>query len=209
MKKPCQYPQQFLTQKGLIACCLAAVLGVSGCKQEGPAEKAGQKIDRAAENIQQRIQQVNETAQESIQKNGEIAGGYLNKSTDAIKGTVAKTEQELDKATTNAQQKLEQSTDIAVNQLEGAKTSVINKAETTVDYLDDSVITLKVKNAISNDPLLQTSKIEVVTVNGIVKLSGTVNSEDIIGRAMIVANSQPNVKSVQTEMLVNAFTLNK
>jgi hyperosmotically inducible protein len=36
------------------------------------------------------------------------------------------------------------------------------------------------------------------------KLSGTVDSEQSIGRAMEVASSQKNLKSVQTELIVNA-----
>jgi hyperosmotically inducible protein len=84
-----------------------------------------------------------------------------------------------------------------------------NKAETAGEYIDDSIITTKVKTAILNDPLLNASKIEVTTVNGVVKLSGTVDSEQSIGRAMEVANSQKNVKSVQTDLTVNASAPSK
>ncbi|MDD1617805.1 MAG: hyperosmotically inducible periplasmic protein, partial [Methylococcaceae bacterium NSP1-2] len=62
--------------------------------------------------------------------------------------------------------------------------------------------TMKVKTAILNDPILNASHIEVTTVNGVVKLSGTVDSEQSIGRAMEVANSQKNVKSVQNALVV-------
>ena len=51
--------------------------------------------------------------------------------------------------------------------------------------------------------MFKASYIEVTTVNGVVTLSGTVDSEQIIGRAMEVANSQKNVKSVQTALIVN------
>jgi len=44
----------------------------------------------------------------------------------------------------------------------------------------------------------------VTTDKGVVKLSGTVDSEPSIGRAMEVAGSQKNVKSVQTDLTVNA-----
>jgi len=63
---------------------------------------------------------------------------------------------------------------------------------------------MNVKAALLNDPFLKSSQIEVTTVNGVVKLSGTVDSDPSIGKAMALASSQPNVKSVQTELTVKA-----
>jgi hyperosmotically inducible periplasmic protein len=103
-----------------------------------------------------------------------------------------------------AGKKLDQATEKTENKIGGAKESIIDKAQTAGEYIDDSVITMKVKAAILNDPILNASHVEVTTVNGIVKLSGTVDSEQSIGRAMEVANSQKNVKSVQTDLIVNA-----
>jgi len=91
----------------------------------------------------------------------------------------------------------------AGQKIEGTKESLIDKAQSTGEYIDDSVITTKVKAAILNDPILNMSHIEVTTVNGVVKLSGTVDSEPVIGRAMELASSQKNVKSVQTDLLVS------
>ena len=64
---------------------------------------------------------------------------------------------------------------------------------------------MNVKAAILNDSILKMSpsQISVTTVNGVVKLSGTVDSEISIGRAMEVASGQKNVKSVQTDLTVN------
>ena len=108
-------------------------------------------------------------------------------------GTAEKAGQKIDRAAENAQQKIE-----------GTKESLIDKAQSAGEYIDDSVITTKVKAAILNDPILNMSHVEVTTVNGVVKLSGTVDSEPVIGRAMELASSQKNVKSVQIDLLVNA-----
>ena len=105
-----------------------------------------------------------------------------------------------------AGKKLDQATEKAGEKIEGAKKSVIDKTQTAGEYIDDSVITMKVKTAILNDPILNASHIEVTTVNGVVKLSGTVDSEQSIGRAMEVANSQKNVKSVQNALVVKEST---
>jgi hyperosmotically inducible protein len=101
-----------------------------------------------------------------------------------------------------AGKKLDQATEKAGDKIEGARESVIDKTQTGGEYIDDSVITMKVKTAILKDPILKASHIEVTTVNGVVKLSGTVDSEQSIGRAMEVANSQKNVKSVQNALVV-------
>ena len=121
-------------------------------------------------------------------------------------GTAEKAGKKIDRAAENAEQKIEQTTEKAGEKIEGAKKSVIDKTQTAGEYIDDSVITMKVKTAILNDPILNASHIEVTTVNGVVKLSGTVDSEQSIGRAMEVANSQKNVKSVQNALVVKEST---
>jgi len=66
-------------------------------------------------------------------------------------GTAEKVGQKIDKATENAGKKIEQVTEKAGKEIEGAKESVIDQSETAGEYIDDSVITLKVKAAILND----------------------------------------------------------
>lgn len=205
MKTTNDNKQKILADRVLVITCLSAVLGLVGCQQEGTAEKAGQKIDRAAEKAEQKIEQATEktetkieAAKESLGKEAETAGEYINKSTDASKEALEK-----------AKKKLEQGTEKAESKIEGAKESVIEKAETAGAYIDDSVITTKVKAAILNDPLLNASHIDVTTDKGVVKLSGTVDSEKSIGRAVEVAKSQENVKSVQTDLTVKASTPSK
>jgi hyperosmotically inducible protein len=46
----------------------------------------------------------------------------------------------------------------------------------TTSVMDDAAITAKVKAEILSDPLLKISQINVTTVNGMVKLSGLVDS---------------------------------
>jgi hyperosmotically inducible periplasmic protein len=202
MNTTIEYKQNNLADSVLVITFLAAVLGLSGCQQEGTAEKAGQKIDQAAEQAEQKIEQATEkasqkieAAKESLDQKADKAGEYIDESTDKSKGALEQAGKKLDQATENAEKKIE-----------SAKESIINKSETAGEYIDDSVITLKVKAAILNDPMFKgsQSQIAVTTVNGVVKLSGTVDSEPSIGRAVEVAGSQENVKSVQTELIVNA-----
>ncbi len=69
-------------------------------------------------------------------------------------GTAEKAGKKIDRAAEKAEQKIEKATEKAEEKIEGFKESVIDKAETAGEYIDDSVITTKVKTAILNDPML-------------------------------------------------------
>jgi len=72
--------------------------------------------------------------------------------------------------------------------------------ESTGQYFDDSVITTKVKTAIFNEPTLKSAEINVETYKGVVQLSGFVNSETDISKAVSVASSVGGVKQVTNDM---------
>jgi hyperosmotically inducible protein len=74
------------------------------------------------------------------------------------------------------------------------------KQEGTSEYIDDSVITTKVKAAILNDPMLKVTEINVETYKGIVQLSGFVTSNSAANRAVQVAAQVSGVKSVKNDM---------
>ncbi|MCD6664673.1 MAG: BON domain-containing protein [Hydrogenophaga sp.] len=72
--------------------------------------------------------------------------------------------------------------------------------ESTGQYMDDTAITAKVKTAIFNDASLKSAEINVETFKGVVQLSGFVNSEADINRAVSVARGIAGVKSVKNDM---------
>jgi hypothetical protein len=74
------------------------------------------------------------------------------------------------------------------------------KTEGTGEYVDDSVITSKVKAAIFNDPNLKVNEINVETFKGVVQLSGFVRSQADIDQAVKVAGGIAGVKSVKNDM---------
>ena len=75
-----------------------------------------------------------------------------------------------------------------------------SKQEGTGEYFDDSVITTKVKAEIFQDASLKSAEINVETFKGVVQLSGFVNSQADINRAVEIARSVKGVKSVQNSM---------
>jgi osmotically-inducible protein OsmY len=74
------------------------------------------------------------------------------------------------------------------------------KQEGTGEYVDDSVITTKVKTAILNEPTLSAAEINVETFKGVVQLSGFVSDRADISKAVEVARSVEGVKSVKNDM---------
>lgn len=73
-------------------------------------------------------------------------------------------------------------------------------ASTTGEYVDDTVITTKVKAAIFNEPTLKSAEINVETFKAAVQLSGFVNSRSDMNRAIALANGVAGVKSVKDDM---------
>ena len=76
------------------------------------------------------------------------------------------------------------------------------KHESTGQYVDDSVITTKVKAAIFNEATIKTLQINVKTYNAVVQLSGFVDSEQSVVKAGDVAKSIEGVLKVENDLLV-------
>jgi len=74
------------------------------------------------------------------------------------------------------------------------------KSEGTGEYVDDTVITGKVKAAIFNEPTLSSAEINVETFKGVVQLSGFVNSREDVNKAVAVARKVGGVTSVKNDM---------
>lgn len=72
--------------------------------------------------------------------------------------------------------------------------------EGTGEYLDDTVITTKVKSAIFSDPGLKSAEINVETFKGVVQLSGFVSSVADQRKAVELARSVKGVSSVKDDM---------
>jgi osmotically-inducible protein OsmY len=76
------------------------------------------------------------------------------------------------------------------------------KRESTGEYIDDSAITTKVKAAIFEESTLKTLQISVKTNQGVVQLSGSVDSALSIRKASEVAGSVNGVVSVENDLVV-------
>jgi osmotically-inducible protein OsmY len=74
--------------------------------------------------------------------------------------------------------------------------------ESAGEYVDDSVITTKVKTLLANDAFFKSFQISVETYKGIVQLSGFVNSQQAVDKAGQIARSVQGVNSVKNNLIV-------
>lgn len=75
-------------------------------------------------------------------------------------------------------------------------------SEGSGEYVDDTVVTTKVKTAIFNEPTLKSAEINVETFKGTVQLSGFVASPADVDKAVAVARSVKGVTAVKNDMRV-------
>lgn len=76
------------------------------------------------------------------------------------------------------------------------------KHESTGEFVDDSVITTKVKGALFNEASLKSMQINVKTYKGVVQLSGFVDSRLSVAKAGEVARGVASVISVENDLIV-------
>ena len=74
--------------------------------------------------------------------------------------------------------------------------------ESTGEYVDDSVITTKVKSLLAADDFLKSFKISVESFKGTVQLSGFVNSQKAVNKAVEIVKSVKGVTSIKNNLIV-------
>lgn len=72
----------------------------------------------------------------------------------------------------------------------------------TGEFLDDSVITTKVKTLLAADNLLRSFEVSVETYRGTVQLSGFVGSKEASDKAEQITKSVQGVRSIKNNLIV-------
>jgi osmotically-inducible protein OsmY len=75
-------------------------------------------------------------------------------------------------------------------------------SEGTGQYVDDTIITTKVKAAMLNEPTLKSAEINVETFKGRVQLSGFVSSREDANKAVALARDIKGVTTVANDMRI-------
>jgi len=103
-----------------------------------------------------------------------------------------------------AGQSIDRTVEKTGDKMEELKESASAKMEEAGAYIDDTAITAKIKADLLADPLLKVFQISVTTADGVVTLSGEVDSQASIDRSEAIASGVENVVSVQNELVVKA-----
>jgi hyperosmotically inducible protein len=77
---------------------------------------------------------------------------------------------------------------------------------TTGQYIDDKVLVQKVKSALGDSPVYKFPDVKVNTYNGVVQLTGFVESEEQKRRAEEIARNVRDVASVQNQITLKSDT---
>lgn len=78
--------------------------------------------------------------------------------------------------------------------------AVTEKSESAGEYVDDGVITTKIKSQLLTEPRLKSAEIKVKTYKGVVQLSGFLTSQADIEKAVEIAKGIKGVSSVKNDM---------
>lgn len=101
-----------------------------------------------------------------------------------------------------AQDKTEQAVESVKETATDIADATQEKMQQAGEYVDDAVLTTRVKAALIEDDNLSDSNINVETVNGTVMLTGTVKQEADIDTAANLASNVEGVKDVETDIQV-------
>lgn len=85
--------------------------------------------------------------------------------------------------------------------LAGCSHTHTTKHETAGEYVDDAVVTTRVKAAIFDELALKTFQINVTTYQGVVQLSGFVDSAENARKAGEIARGVKGVKEVKNDLI--------
>lgn len=107
-----------------------------------------------------------------------------------------------DTSTSDAGRTIDQAQERAADKMNDATAQVKEQAADAGARIDDAAITAKVKTALVGEPGLKALQIDVDTANGVVTLSGAVDSPSSVDRATQVAQAVEGVKSVDNRLTI-------
>jgi osmotically-inducible protein OsmY len=111
-------------------------------------------------------------------------------------GTAETVGKKIDQTTENVSTAISNSADTAT-------TTIAAQGKVAGQVIDDTEITAKIKAILLNEPGVDSLKITVDTIKGIVTLSGSVTSQDKADKVVKLSKSVDGVKSVNSKLLIS------
>jgi hyperosmotically inducible protein len=168
---------------------LATSLGLSGCSQTRTQKTAGEQVDDTVTTAKVKSALINDPVTKARNIDVEVfrgvvsLGGYVGSDEEKSRaGEVAK--------------KVNGVVDVKNNLQVQSQVAERSAGE----VVDDGVVTAKVKAALIEDPMTKAHQINVDTKNGVVLLSGFVDSKEAKMEAGQVAQRVSGVQSVRNEL---------
>ncbi|MGZ8145020.1 MAG: BON domain-containing protein [Methylosarcina sp.] len=100
--------------------------------------------------------------------------------------------------------KIDEATSRAGESVQDVQKSLGEQTQKAGEVITDAAISASVKTDLLNDSLLALSDINVTANAGVVTLSGIVDSQQAMDRAVEIASKHPNVKSVENKLVIKA-----
>lgn len=169
--------------------CIALVVALAACAGTRTKESTGEYIDDSVITSQVKAALIADPVTKARQIEVETFKGTVQ-----LSGFVSTTE-EKDKAGKIARE-------VKGVQRVQNNLSLTRTKESAGEYVDDSVITSKVKAALIADPVTKARQIEVETLKGTVQLSGFVSTAQEKDKAGEIARSVKGVVDVQNKLIV-------
>ncbi|WP_041686325.1 molecular chaperone OsmY [Pseudocitrobacter corydidari] len=186
--------------KTLLAVILgSAVMSGSAMAESNAASEAGQKVDSSMNKVGNFMDDSAITAK--------VKAALVDH--DAIKSTdiSVKTENKVVilSGTVDNQSQSDQATSLAkgvegVSSVENKLTIREGKADSMKGYAGDAATTSEVKAKLLADDIVPSRKVKVETTDGVVTLTGTVESKAQVERAESIAKAIDGVKSVENDL---------
>ena len=168
-----------------------AALGTAACSSTRTQRAPGEQVDDAALLTSVKSALAAESAEAAADVNVDVYRGEVK-----LSGFV---DNENDRAQAVA----------AARGVEGVKSVkndiAIGESSSAGEVIDDSVLTAKVKTALIASPETKAHQINVETRDGVVQLSGFVDSNSAKSAATSVAKSVTGVKDVKNELSVKSY----
>lgn len=89
------------------------------------------------------------------------------------------------------------------NTADSAGATIAQQSKVAGQVMSDTEITAKIKSILLNEPGLKSLKITVETIKGVVTLTGSVNTQENADKAVKLAESIDDVKSVKNKLVIS------
>ncbi len=196
---------------------ISIILGLAGCDKSPTTETAGEKLDRTTDTVSKDVNDASQKTAEVLDDTAITAkvkaAIVAEPNLKSLQINVETINQDVTlSGTVDSQEQFTRVQEItsSLAGVKGVRNNLVVKTNDTAasnnaynnagEAVNDASITTKVKAALVAEPNLKSRHIKVETNNGIVTLSGDLDSQEQIDKAQEIAKSIAGVKEVKNKL---------